>query len=65
MIEKKINEQSYNMLSELICDMTKVFDNCRYFNPKDSQFYRYAESLEAFFVQKIKFFREKLFEANQ
>ncbi|XP_077292315.1 nucleosome-remodeling factor subunit NURF301 E(bx) [Arctopsyche grandis] len=64
-IEKKINEQTYNMLSELIGDMTKIFDNCRYFNPKDSQFYRCAEGLEAFFVQKIKFFREKLFEANQ
>lgn len=64
-IEKKINEQTYNMLSELIGDMTKIFDNCRYFNPKDSQFYRCAEGLEAFFVQKIKYFREKLFEANQ
>lgn len=40
--------------------MTKIFDNCRYYNPKESPFYRCAESLEAHFVQKIKFFRENL-----
>ncbi|VVD05225.1 unnamed protein product [Leptidea sinapis] len=51
-----------NTLSEFIGDMTKIFDNCRYFNPKDSEFYRCADSLEGFFAQKIKYFREKLME---
>lgn len=64
-VERKVNEQTYSMLSEFIGDMTKIFDNCRYFNPKDSEFYRCADGLEAFFAQKIKYFREKLFEANQ
>ncbi|KAI5633082.1 PHD-finger domain-containing protein [Phthorimaea operculella] len=64
-VERKVNEQSYSTLSEFIGDMTKIFDNCRYFNPKDSEFYRCAESLEAFFAQKIKYFREKLFETTQ
>lgn len=53
------------MLSEFIGDMTKIFDNCRYFNPKDSEFYRCADGLESFFAQKIKYFREKLFETTQ
>ncbi|XP_059054430.1 nucleosome-remodeling factor subunit NURF301 [Achroia grisella] len=64
-VERKVNEQIYSTLSEFIGDMTKIFDNCRYFNPKDSEFYRCAEGLEAFFAQKIKYFREKLFESTQ
>ncbi|XP_035437164.2 nucleosome-remodeling factor subunit NURF301 isoform X1 [Spodoptera frugiperda] len=64
-VERKVNEQTYSTLSEFIGDMTKIFDNCRYFNPKDSEFYRCAEGLEAFFAQKIKYFREKLFETTQ
>uniref|UniRef100_A0A1Q3FWI9 Putative nucleosome remodeling factor subunit n=1 Tax=Culex tarsalis TaxID=7177 RepID=A0A1Q3FWI9_CULTA len=61
-IEGKVDAQGYHTLSEFIGDMTKIFDNCRYYNPKESQFYRCAESLESFFVQKIKFFRENLVE---
>ncbi|KAJ0180501.1 hypothetical protein K1T71_003905 [Dendrolimus kikuchii] len=64
-VERKVNEQTYSMLSEFIGDMTKIFDNCRYFNPKDSEFYRCADGLESFFAQKIKYFREKLFETTQ
>lgn len=64
-VERKAIEHRYSRLSEFIGDMTKIFDNCRYFNPKDSEFYRCAEALESFFAQKIKFFREKLFETNQ
>ncbi|XP_026495038.2 nucleosome-remodeling factor subunit NURF301 [Vanessa tameamea] len=64
-VERKVNDQTYSTLSEFIGDMTKIFDNCRYFNPKDSEFYRCADGLEAFFAQKIKYFREKLFESTQ
>ncbi|XP_050072820.1 uncharacterized protein LOC126560913 [Anopheles maculipalpis] len=59
-IETKIDSKIYQTLSEFIGDMTKIFDNCRYYNPKESPFYRCAESLESFFVQKIKHFREHL-----
>lgn len=59
-IETKINNKTYKMLSEFIGDMTKIFDNCRFYNPKESPFYRCAESLEGYFVQKIKNFRESL-----
>uniref|UniRef100_A0A182N826 Bromodomain-containing protein n=1 Tax=Anopheles dirus TaxID=7168 RepID=A0A182N826_9DIPT len=63
-IEGKIDNKVYQTLSEFIGDMTKVFDNCRYYNPKESPFFRCAESLESHFVQKIKHFREHLIDRN-
>lgn len=65
MIESKINDKTYSKLSDFIGDMTKIFDNCRYYNPKESPFYKCAEALEAYFVSKIKFFRDKLYENNK
>lgn len=59
-MESRINTKWYKTLSDYIGDMTKIFDNCRYYNPKESQFYRLAEQLEAFFLQKIKQFRENV-----
>uniref|UniRef100_A0A2M4A664 Putative bromodomain-containing protein n=1 Tax=Anopheles triannulatus TaxID=58253 RepID=A0A2M4A664_9DIPT len=64
-IESKIESRSYQMLSEFIGDMTKIFDNCRFYNPKESPFFRCAESLESFFVAKIKFFRENLVDKKE
>jgi nucleosome-remodeling factor subunit BPTF len=64
-IENKINDQSYTKLSEFIGDMTKIFDNCRYYNPKESPFFKCAESLEAYFVNKIKCLRDKFMETNK
>lgn len=64
-IEGKIDSKVYQTLSEFIGDMTKIFDNCRYYNPKESPFFRCAESLESFFVQKIKHFREHLIDKNE
>ncbi|KAI8124900.1 Nucleosome-remodeling factor subunit NURF301 [Lucilia cuprina] len=57
-IEENLNKNIYSKLSEFIGDMTKIFDNCRYYNPKESSFYKCAEALESYFVQKIKNFRE-------
>ncbi|KAF7271636.1 hypothetical protein GWI33_015487 [Rhynchophorus ferrugineus] len=65
MIDRKITDQKYRKLSEFIGDMTKIFDNCRYYNPKESPFFKCAESLETFFVNKIKCLRDKLFENNK
>ncbi|GAB6020776.1 hypothetical protein CHUAL_003435 [Chamberlinius hualienensis] len=59
-MDRKLTNRQYQRLSDFICDMTKIFDNCRYYNSRESPFYRCAESLEAFFVQKIKAFRERL-----
>jgi len=61
-IELRITERSYKKLSEFIGDMTKIFDNCRYYNPRESPFFKCAESLEAYFVQKIKCLRDKVVE---
>ncbi|XP_075219983.1 nucleosome-remodeling factor subunit NURF301 E(bx) isoform X3 [Lycorma delicatula] len=63
-IEYRINEKSYKKLSEFIGDMTKIFDNCRYYNPRESPFFKCAESLEAYFVQKVKGLRDKLVDNN-
>ncbi|XP_017127520.1 nucleosome-remodeling factor subunit NURF301 isoform X2 [Drosophila elegans] len=56
-METKIESNAYTKLAEFIGDMTKIFDNCRYYNPKESSFYKCAEALESYFVQKIKNFR--------
>lgn len=58
-IELRINEKTYQKLSDFIGDMTKIFDNCRYYNPKESPFFKCAESLESYFVNKIKYLRDQ------
>ncbi|XP_033322004.1 nucleosome-remodeling factor subunit NURF301 E(bx) isoform X1 [Megalopta genalis] len=63
-IDLRINDRSYKKLSEFIGDMTKIFDNCRYYNPKESPFFKCAESLETYFVHKIKSLREKFSEGK-
>ncbi|KAH8380095.1 hypothetical protein KR009_008904 [Drosophila setifemur] len=60
-MENKLESNAYTKLAEFIGDMTKIFDNCRYYNPKESSFYKCAEALESYFVQKIKHFREEVF----
>ncbi|XP_041673909.1 nucleosome-remodeling factor subunit NURF301 isoform X2 [Drosophila eugracilis] len=60
-METKLELNTYTKLAEFIGDMTKIFDNCRYYNPKDSSFYKCAEALESYFVQKIKNFRDNVF----
>ncbi|XP_045069264.1 nucleosome-remodeling factor subunit BPTF-like isoform X4 [Coregonus clupeaformis] len=56
-MEDRLQKRYYNKLTEFVADMTKVFDNCRYYNPNDSPFFQCAEVLEAFFVQKLKGFK--------
>ncbi|CAO1383722.1 unnamed protein product [Diamesa hyperborea] len=59
-IEQKVLNQEYNCFADFIKDMTKIFDNCRYYNAKDSTFCKCAESLETYFLGKIRTFREIL-----
>uniref|UniRef100_W5N7Z1 Bromodomain PHD finger transcription factor n=1 Tax=Lepisosteus oculatus TaxID=7918 RepID=W5N7Z1_LEPOC len=56
-MEDRVHKRFYNKLTEFVADMTKIFDNCRYYNPSDSPFYQCAEVLESFFVQKLKAFK--------
>ncbi|XP_008839837.1 nucleosome-remodeling factor subunit BPTF isoform X2 [Nannospalax galili] len=56
-MEERVQKRYYEKLTEFVADMTKIFDNCRYYNPSDSPFYQCAEVLESFFVQKLKGFK--------
>ncbi|XP_060700733.1 nucleosome-remodeling factor subunit BPTF isoform X11 [Hemiscyllium ocellatum] len=56
-MEERIHHRFYKKLTDFVGDMTKIFDNCRYYNPSDSPFYQCAEVLESFFVQKLKTFK--------
>ncbi|XP_069807678.1 nucleosome-remodeling factor subunit BPTF isoform X3 [Dendropsophus ebraccatus] len=56
-MEERVRSRYYKKLTEFIADMTKIFDNCRYYNPSESTFCQSAEVLESFFVQKLKAFK--------
>lgn len=53
-VEERVKKKDYNKMHEFTADITKIFDNCRYYNPSDSPFYQCADVLEKFYVQKIK-----------
>ncbi|XP_073516429.1 nucleosome-remodeling factor subunit BPTF isoform X3 [Phyllobates terribilis] len=56
-MEDRIRSRYYKKVTEFVADMTKIFDNCRYYNPSESTFCQSAEVLESFFVQKLKAFK--------
>nr|XP_033945867.1 nucleosome-remodeling factor subunit BPTF-like isoform X1 [Pseudochaenichthys georgianus] len=56
-METRLQKRHYQKLTEIVADVTKIFDNCRYYNPNDTPFFQCAEVLEAFFVQKLKGFK--------
>lgn len=57
MIERKILDRRYAKLLEFIGDVTKIFDNCRYYNAKESNIARCATTLETFFVPRLRSLR--------
>lgn len=59
-IEGKINERRYQRLLEFIGDVTKIFDNCRYYNAKESNIARCATTLETFFVPRLRSLRASM-----
>ncbi|XP_022313989.2 nucleosome-remodeling factor subunit BPTF-like isoform X2 [Crassostrea virginica] len=59
-LENNVVERKYLRLSDFVKDVTKVFDNCRLYNPADTPFYQCAEVLEAFFVQRLKTLKERI-----
>lgn len=50
---------SYKMLSEMMGDVSLIFDNCRMFNGADSALAKCAEILESLFVGKMRQYRLK------
>lgn len=59
-IELRVNHCQYSCLAEFIGDVTRIFENCRYFNPGGSGVAESAEKLEGFLATKIVTVREKV-----
>lgn len=59
-LESNVIERKYLRLCDFVKDVTKVFDNCRLYNPADTPFYQCAEVLETFFVQRLKTLKERI-----
>jgi len=64
-VQFRVDEKIYSKLRDFIGDITKIFDNCRYYNPADSPFYKCAEGLESFFAQKVTLMRHALANRKQ
>lgn len=59
-VERRLQKKKYHKLKDFVKDVTKIFDNCRLYNPTDTPFYQCAEVLETFFVQKLKYIKERI-----
>ncbi|XP_046856305.1 nucleosome-remodeling factor subunit BPTF-like isoform X2 [Xenia sp. Carnegie-2017] len=56
-VQANMQARAYKRLVGFVADVSKIFNNCRLYNPKDSAFYRCAEVVERFFVQKLNAFK--------
>jgi nucleosome-remodeling factor subunit BPTF len=59
-IQSKIDYRQYSCTNDFVKDVTKMFDNCRYYNAPNTPFYRCAEVLEIYFVERLKSLKGKL-----
>ena len=59
-VQRRVDARQYAHLEDFVKDVMKIFDNCRYYNPPSSSFYRCAEGLESCFVEKLRALKEKL-----
>ncbi|XP_078611546.1 nucleosome-remodeling factor subunit BPTF-like isoform X3 [Branchiostoma floridae x Branchiostoma japonicum] len=59
-VDKRLRQKYYKTLNQYVADISKIFDNCRYYNPSDSAFCKCAEVLEGFFLQKLKTVKSRL-----
>jgi nucleosome-remodeling factor subunit BPTF len=57
-VETKLDQ--YNTLAEFLGDITRIVENCRYYNPPGTLISRTAENLELFVAHKLGALREKL-----
>ena len=65
MIEGKVNYNEYGCLADFIGDVTRIFENCRYFNQEGSNVAKCAQSLEQFLAKQIVTVREKVAAVSQ
>jgi len=59
-MEKKLNGSKYTTLAQFLGDVTRIVENCRYFNPPGTPISKTAEALEAFVAGKLPAVRDKL-----
>ena len=51
---EQVVNRNYSSKASFIEDAQKIFDNCKLFNPSDSDYYKCANTLEKFFYNKLK-----------
>lgn len=59
-IESRVVQAEYSCLAEFIGDVTRIVENCRYFNPQGTVVAKAAESLEQCLAKQIPGVREKV-----
>jgi len=59
-IERKVNSRDYKNLAAFIGDVTRIFENCRYFNHGGAGLAKAAENLEQFLVKQVGLVRERV-----
>merc|ERR1719333_1561026 len=64
-IEGKVNYNEYGCLADFIGDVTRIFENCRYFNQEGSTVAKSAQSLEQFLAKQIVTLRERVAAVSQ
>ncbi|KAL4240135.1 hypothetical protein ACF0H5_000929 [Mactra antiquata] len=63
-VESNMDAHQYRRLTDFIKDVTKIFNNCRLYNPPDTPFFQCAEVLETFFVQRLKALKDKFMHSS-
>ncbi|XP_005095843.3 nucleosome-remodeling factor subunit NURF301 [Aplysia californica] len=56
-VEAKLEAKAYHKLNDFVKDVTRIFDNCRLYNPVDTPYFQCAEVVETYFAQKVKALR--------
>ncbi|WAQ96933.1 NU301-like protein [Mya arenaria] len=64
-VEANLDGHQYRRLTDFIKDVTKIFNNCRLYNPPDTPFFQCAEVLETYFVQKLKAMKDKFLHSQE
>ena len=59
-IESRVNRSEYSCLAEFLGDMTRILENCRYFNPAGTRVAAAAEGLEQWLARQIPGVRDKV-----
>ena len=53
-VSERLKSGYYSCCRLFIADMLRIFRNCRTFNEKPSDYYKYANIVEKFFINKMK-----------